>query len=93
MARSSQTVNTLVHGTLVLYDNANAPVTGQVQGNFTFLVAYNGVVNATAITLTEISSGRYDYTFTPTVVGYYHVLIRNAVYDARGMQDEFDVEA
>lgn len=91
MARSSQTVNTLIHGTLVLYDNSNAPVTGQVQGDFTFLVALNGVVNGTAITLTEISSGRYDYTFTPTVVGYYHILIRNATYDPRGMQDEFDV--
>lgn len=91
MARSSQLVNTLIHGTLVLYDSSNNPVTGQVQGNFTFLVAFNGVVNGTAITLTEIGSGRYDYTFTPTVVGYYHILIRNAVYDPRGQQDEFDV--
>jgi len=92
MARSSQTVNTLIHGTIVVYNNTNAPVTGLVQGDFTYLMALNGVVNATAITLTEISSGRYDYSFTPTVVGYYHALIRNATYNPRGEQDEFDVQ-
>lgn len=90
-ARSSQTVNTLVRGTLVVYDSTDTPVTGLTDGSFTKFAALNGADNSITITVTEIANGRYGYSFTPNAVGYWHILIRNAANNPRGWSDEFDV--
>ena len=90
-ARSSQTVNTLVRGTFVVYNSASAPVTGLVNGDFDKFAALNGADNATTITVAEIANGRYGYSFTPASVGYWHILIRNTANNPRGWIDEFDV--
>lgn len=91
MARSKQTVNTLVRGMFTLYDGSNAPVTGQVQANFTTFLSKDGVDSAVTLTISEVTSGRYTYTFTPNAIGYWHILFRHATYDPRGDDDEFDV--
>jgi hypothetical protein len=94
MARSTQTVNTVVRGSFAVYDTVtNAPILGLVDGNFTKLVAKNHADDATVIAIVEIGSGRYGYTITPGSVAYWHVLIRHASYNLRGWQDEFDVVA
>ena len=91
MARSQQTVNTLVRGMLTVYDGSNVAVTGLVQGNFTIFISKDGVDSAVAVTISEVSSGRYTYTFTPNATGYWHLLFRHATYNPRGWEDEFDV--
>lgn len=89
MARSPQSAGVL-RGSFAVYDSLNAPVTGLVSGDFSKLLALDGVDNAIPITVTEIGSGRYTYTFTATT-GYWFVLIRHATYHPRGFQDEYDV--
>jgi hypothetical protein len=89
MARSAQSAGTL-RGSFAVYDSSNVPVTGLVNGNFTKLLALDGVDNATTLTVSEIGSGRYTYTFTATA-GYWFVLIRHATHAPRGFQDEYDV--
>lgn len=89
MARSAQSAGT-TRGSFAVYDSSNVPVTGLVSGNFTKLLALDGVDNATTITVAEVGSGRYTYTFT-TTAGYWFVLIRHATHAPRGFQDEYDV--
>jgi hypothetical protein len=87
--RSPQKVGQ-IRGEIVVY-NDTTPVTGLVNGDFTKLLSKDGVDDATAITVTEIANGRYTYTFTPGAAGYWVVLIRQATYNLRGWQDEYDV--
>lgn len=93
MARSAQSVNVPVLGAFAIYTQANppVPVTGLAQSDFTSLMARNNADMTPTLTITEIGSGRYGYRFTPTLTGYYHVLIRQATHNPRGEQDEFDV--
>lgn len=53
------------------------PLPAMVDGNFTKRVTLNGAVNATAVTVTEVSlaqrPGLYAVTFTPVAEGDYHV--------------------
>jgi hypothetical protein len=53
------------------------PLTGKVNGDFTKRVTLNGAVNATVITVTEVSAaqrpGLYAITFTPATGGDYHI--------------------
>ena len=91
MARSAQTNGALIYGTVVVYDTTDTPVTGLLDGAFTKYVSQNGVSKSNTVTVTEIANGRYSYTFTPTSIGYWHVLIIHATYNVRGWQDEFDV--
>ena len=93
MARSRQTVNTPILGMLTVYTSANIAVTGLTGANFTKYISLSGVDQSTTITVTEVGNGRYMYSFTPTVVGYWHLLFTNATYNPRGWQDEFDVIA
>lgn len=93
MARSAQIVNTTVRGMLTVYNTSNTAVTGLTQANFTIRISAGGVDQGTAVTITEVGNGRYTYTFTPTAVGYWHLLFTNATYNPRGWQDEFDVSA
>ena len=91
MARSAQTMNTLVRGMLTVYNGSNSAVTGLVGTDFTTFISKDGVDSAVAVTITEVGSGRYTYTFTPTATGYWHLLFRNTANNPRGWIDEFDV--
>ena len=91
MARSQQIVNTTVRGMLTAYNTSNTAVTGLSQSDFTILISKDGVDNAATVTIAEVGNGRYTYTFVPNVAGYWHIIFRNATYNPRGWQDEFDV--
>jgi hypothetical protein len=89
MARSAQSVGVL-RGSFAVYDSLNSPVTGLTNGDFTKLAAKDGADDPVAITIAEIGSGRYTYTFNATA-GYWFILIRHATHAPRGFQDEYDV--
>ena len=91
MAISVQKVSTLVRTEFDVFDNANVPVLGLVNANFTKLLSLDGVNDLTVVTVTEVGNGRYEATFTPGSVGYWCLTIRNAVYNPRGWTDGFDV--
>ncbi len=89
--RVTKKVSVLVRAEFVVYDTNNDPVVGLGNGDFTKLLSKDGVDDATAITIAEVANGRYTYTFTPGSVAYWSVVIRNATYNKRGWQDEYDV--
>jgi hypothetical protein len=89
--RSIAKVSTLVYIYFEVYDSSDVAVTGLVTGDFTKLLAKNGVDDATAVTVTEIGSGRYYASFTPATTGTWHVTIRNSTYNKRGWHETFDV--
>jgi hypothetical protein len=91
MPRSVQKVSTVVRADFSVYDSANAPVTGLMNGDFTKLLSKNGVDDATAVTVSEIGSGRYSATFTPATVGVWYLLVRHATYNKRGWEEQYDV--
>jgi len=93
MPRSVQKVGLQIDAYLEVYDNANNPVLGLVNANFTKVLAFNGVLNATVVTVTEVGNGMYEATFTPGVIGSWHLLIRNAANNPRGWDETFDVTA
>ena len=93
MSRSRQTVNVQIRGEFSVYDSSNAVVTGLVNTDFTRLLSYNGTNDTTTLTVTEVTSGRYTYTFTPASVGFWAVVIRHATYNPRGWEEDFDVTA
>lgn len=94
MARSAQSPGA-VSGAFSVFTTANPPVavTGLGQGDFMLLTSKNLVdTSSTTIpSITEIGNGRYGYTVTLDA-GYWHIAIRHATYNARGWEDEFDVE-
>lgn len=91
MPRSVQKRDTAVISYLTVYDSANAPVTGLVNVDFTKLLALNGVASAVVATVSEVGSGRYSVTFTPNADGAWYLLVRNATYNPRGWDEEYDV--
>lgn len=91
MARSVQKVGVSVLSYLTVYDTANAPVTGLVNGDFTKLVAFNGANSAVVVVVTEIGGGRYSAAMTPTAIGSWYLLIRQATYNMRGWDETYDV--
>jgi len=93
MPRSVQKVGFQIDAYLEVYTNAGVPVLGLVNANFTKYLAFNGVPNATVVTVTEVGNGMYEATFTPNTIGSWHLLIRNAVYNPRGWDETFDVTA
>jgi hypothetical protein len=93
MARSQQTVNTTVRGMLTVYNSSNTAVTGLTGASFTTYISKDGVDQGTVVSVAEVGNGRYTYTFVPTETGYWHLLFRNATYNPRGWQDEFDVSS
>lgn len=91
MSRSVQQAGALVRTAFTVYDSSNAPVTGLVNGDFTKLLAKNGVDDATVVTVSEIGGGRYQASFTPASTGSWYLLIRNATHNPRGWDEFFDV--
>lgn len=84
----SYVVNIAITDTFVLRDNANAALTGKVAADFATLEAYAlpGGSPTASVTLTEIGSGEYAATFTPTTAATWTVHI---VYDSGGVFREF----
>lgn len=93
MSRAIAKVGVVARADFAVYDAADAPVTGLVTGDFTRLLSKNGVDDATAVTVAEVGSGRYEATFTPGSAGYWHLLLRHATHNPRGWQEGFDVTA
>ena len=91
MAESRQAPNVLARGIFWVFDSSNAAVTGLVQGDFTTALDYNGSASSVAVTIGEIGSGIYYYTFTPNAIGYWYLRITNATYNPRGWDEDFDV--
>lgn len=89
--RSMQKAGVLIRADFEVYDSAKNPVTGLVTGDFVKLLAKNGVDDATAITVSEVGSGRYEATFTPATTGTWHLVIREASLNKRGWHETFDV--
>jgi hypothetical protein len=81
-----------VYGVFVVYDYLHQPVTGLTQSDFTIRLSYEGSDSSEAVTITEISSGRYLYSFTPLALGEWHILIIHSTYNPRGWDDEFIIE-
>lgn len=91
MPRSVQKVGVLLRSYLTVYDVDNNPVTGLVNGDFTKFLALDGVNDATVVTVAEIGNGRYVASFTPGSTGSWYLLVRQATYNKRGWDEEFDV--
>lgn len=91
MARSVQKVSTSCRADFVVYDSANTPVTGLANGDFTKLLSKDGASDSTTVTVSEIGSGRYTVTFTPSSVGVWTVIVKNATYAPRGFAETYDV--
>lgn len=89
--RSVQKVSVLIRAYFEVYDSAQAPVTGLLNTDFTKLLIKDGVDDATVVTVAEVSSGRYQASFTPGSAGAWHLTIRNATYNKRGWHETFDV--
>jgi hypothetical protein len=82
-------INQPIFGAIVVYDGLNAPVTGLVQGDFSFLFSNDGVIVTPVVTFGETGNGRYFFSFTPDALGEWSGLIRNATYNPRGWFEEF----
>jgi hypothetical protein len=95
MSRSIQKVSTLVRTELTVFDSNDQRVTGLVNANFVKSLVFNGAVDPTIVTVTEIDAilrpGEYEVTFTPIFVGEWYLYIYQPTYNMRGWDEEFDV--
>jgi hypothetical protein len=91
MPRSIQLDNGLIRTYFEVYDENNVPVVGLLNGAFTKLLYVNGALSGIVVTVTSITSGVYTATFTPTAVGSWQLVIRQATYAPRGFDETFDV--
>lgn len=79
-------------GYFTVWNSSNAAVTGLVNADFTKLLAKDGSNDATTLTVAEVANGRYTYTFAITT-GEWYVLITNAIYNARGWDENWSCSA
>lgn len=95
MPRSVQKLGTVVRSYISVFDAANTPVTGLVDGSFTKFLAFGSATSAIVVTVSEIDAinnpGQYVATFTPTSSGSWYLGVRNAANNPRGWDEEFDV--
>jgi hypothetical protein len=84
----SYPVNALITGTFTLLDQAMPPagVTGATFATKTAILSTNEATTTT-LTVTELSGGKYRFTFTPTAVGDWDCLV---VYNAGGLYRRFE---
>lgn len=88
------TVNTLTAWTLLVLDvDGVTPVTGLTNANFTKAVYANGAVSAVALTITEIGSGYYAASLTPTSTGRWYVTAKDTLDTIRGYYIDVDTAA
>ena len=66
-------------GTIVdhftLLDDAGAPITGAVNGDFTVTIYQDGAATAVVATVAEISNGNYSLTFTAATAGKWYAYV------------------
>jgi hypothetical protein len=93
MPRSVHKISTLIRCEFEVFDSANNPVLGLVDGDFTKFLSANGVNSAIVVTITELANGRYTGTFTPNAATFWNLCIRNAAHNKRGWSEGFDVTA
>lgn len=81
-------INVAIDDTIVVRDNSNTAITGLTSGSFATFEAYEIDTPATTatLTLTEIGSGEYRVTFTPTTADQWTVHI---VYNSGGVFREW----
>jgi len=75
-------------GGFVVYDDAHAPVLGLVQGDFTTLLAKDGVNSVLPVTISEVGQGRYHYEFEAAEQAEWFLVIRYAVENPRGWSED-----
>lgn len=91
MSRSLSKVNDQIRCEIFVTDNTATAITGLANGAFTKLLSKNGSNDTTTVTVTEIASGRYTVTFTPTAIGMYELTVLHATYNPFGWTETFDV--
>jgi len=91
MPRSVQGVGETVFSELVVYDQNDVPVTGLVDGDFSKFLFVNGAPSGQVVVVTELGNGAYEAAFIPNAVGTWYLLVRQATYNPRGWDEEFDV--
>lgn len=79
MMKFEEKVGVTHEGEFVFVDSAGTAVTGQANGTFTKTVIKDGAVaGAITLTVTEISGGKYKYSFDDTGAGRYTIHITHA---------------
>lgn len=81
-------VNTPIHDTFILRDNANLAITGKVTDDFATAESYASALPATTapVTIAKIGSAEYRFSFTPTTAESW---TGHLVYSAGGVFREF----
>jgi hypothetical protein len=80
-----------IYGVFVVYDQANVPITGLTAIDFAAFLSNEGVNSSGTVTIVEVGSGRYGYSFVATDGGEWYLVIRSATYNARGWQDGLEI--
>ena len=82
-------VNVAISDTFILRDNANAAITGKTSADFATVEAYqiSDPTTTAPITLTDLGSGRYRISFTPTTAADWTA---HLVYNAGGVFREYE---
>lgn len=78
----------VVTDSFLLRDNDDAAITGKVAADFIALAAYQTDTPGTTapVTITEIGSGQYEFSFTPSTLETWSGHVR---YDSNGVDREF----
>jgi len=67
------------HFVVFLQDEVGVPLTGQVDGDFTKLLALEGVESAVPVVVSEISGGHYAVQFIPNTGGVWYVEVASVL--------------
>lgn len=74
-----------------VYTSSQVAVLDLTTGDFAFLLFVDGAASIVSVTVTEMSGGCYEASFTPPTTGTWYLMIRHATYNKRGWQETFDV--
>ena len=94
MGRTLKKTGVLIRCSFRVWDNTVSPPTpktGLLDASFTKLLEKDGVDDATAVTITEIATGRYQATFTASSAGHWGLDISHPTWNVRGWSEDFDV--
>jgi hypothetical protein len=76
-----------------VFDSSRNPVLGLTTVDFTTLLAKDGANSGIAVTITEISQGRYYAEFTPNAAGTWFLSVRHGTHGKKGWQETFEATA
>lgn len=88
-SRAVVATGALITEVISVFDANDAGVAGLLNASFTKFLYKDGVVDATAVTVTEIANGDYKVTFTPGSAGVWHLRVTHATYNKRGFEMTF----